>query len=192
MAKTHKFYSDIDLRKNELQNHTIHFLANFPANAREGQFIYHSTLKAICVCINDTIDTTLPIAWKIFTSSAESNDIPNITCTIDEEVLDAVYLIGDSEVRAAKANDIATSNIIGFIQSKSDDTTCVVRTRGLLTGFNGSGLDINKTYFLSKNYDGGITDVPPTGYGEVLVRVGVGFSNDTLLIDIDRTLVIRS
>lgn len=192
MASDKKVRVNLDLRRNELKNAAVHILDGFPSGARKGQFIYHSLLQSICVCINDSVDTTLPSAWKVFVSTSDSNDIAYVTCTATEEVLDAVYLVGDSEVRAAIATSYSTSNIIGFIVSKNGDTECTVRTRGLLTGFNGGGLEIGKQYFLSRNYAGGITDVPPSDYGEALVRVGIGFSSDTLLIDIDRTLVIRS
>ena len=70
MAK--KIYQDVDLKKNELKQSVIHNVTSFPADAREGQIIYHTTLNQAFVCINDTIDTTLKGAWGL---QVESTDL---------------------------------------------------------------------------------------------------------------------
>ena len=60
-----RVYTDKDFLKNEIRNAVAHPVTSFPANAREGQMIYHSTFKAFFVCINQSMDTTLKGAWGL-------------------------------------------------------------------------------------------------------------------------------
>lgn len=46
------------------------------------------------------------------------------------------------------------------------------------------GLVANKTYFLSSTQVGKITMTPPTGAGEYLCRIGVGYSSTSMYIDL--------
>jgi len=62
---TQKFYSDVDLKHNEVKQAVIERVAYFPANAREGQVVYNTILKNKYTCIDDTIDTTLSAAWRV-------------------------------------------------------------------------------------------------------------------------------
>lgn len=187
----YKIFTDTNYKQNEAKEFVIDIRKTFPSDSREGRIIYHSSLQAHCTCINDDIDTSSAVAWKCYTD-AKPDLIENVACTVDEEVLDAVYLYGDNEVRQAKADNISTAQVLGFVVSKQGSTICTVQTRGKLSGFNGGGLSAGTQYFLSRNYAGGITDTPPTNEGDVLVRLGLGYSNDTLFIDIDRNVIRRS
>ena len=68
-----KHYNDLDLLKNELQNAVIHPKIGYPGNAREGQVIYHLTNQMVCVCIDDTGDTTQSVAWRCFGGETDIN-----------------------------------------------------------------------------------------------------------------------
>ncbi|MCK4260025.1 MAG: hypothetical protein KAX49_13685 [Halanaerobiales bacterium] len=56
---------DIDLRQNAIQKAVAHPVSSFPANAREGQMIYHTTFKAFFICKNDVGDTTSKGHWGV-------------------------------------------------------------------------------------------------------------------------------
>ena len=69
-----KIYSDIDLNKNEIQNVVVQTVSSFPANAKEGQMVYHTTFKSNYSCINDTMNTTLKGAWSTVDASGLRHD----------------------------------------------------------------------------------------------------------------------
>ena len=60
-----KKYTDLDLRQNQLLQSVFETVSSFPSGAREGRYVYRIDKKSVYVCINDTIDTTLPEAWSL-------------------------------------------------------------------------------------------------------------------------------
>lgn len=81
----------------------------------------------------------------------------------------------------ALADDRATSNVIGIVESKSSATLCVVRVSGLTDALF-TGLDETKNYFLSDTVAGEITTSAPTATGHVLVRIGQPFNSTNLVV----------
>ena len=71
----------------------------------------------------------------------------------------------------AIATSINTSNVLGFVESKTSPTLCNVRVSGR-TGENFSGLDVTKDYYLSASNAGEIDTVVPTTAGHVKIRLG--------------------
>lgn len=185
-----EIYVDVDHKKNQLLNTVAHLVSSYPTDAREGQWIYHLTNKSLCVCIDDTGDTTSPLAWKCSASAFDPIGIRDITCPEATDILDAVYISGDLTVALARSDAYATASVFGFVLSKESSTKCTVVTSGILDGF--TGLTAGKQYFLSKQYYGGITDTVVTGTNSIIMRVGIAISATQLWINIDRSLTIRA
>ena len=76
----------------------------------------------------------------------------------------------------AQADVIGNSNVIGFIESKSDSTTCNIRVLGVSEEIF-TGLDVTKEYYLSAVTPGLITTAIPTGSGNVVLKMGQPFSD---------------
>lgn len=183
------FDTDVNFHKQQLENPVAHLISSYPSDARNGQFIYHLGIGYLCYCINDTIDTTSPLAWRCCGSFTDPSGIRDVNCPEATEVNDAVYVSGSNEVRPARGNVIGTAQVFGFVRSKESATKCTVITSGLLDGF--SGLIEGKIYFLSTQFDGGITDDVPTG-NVVLIRVGKAFTSTQLHIRIDDSIIVRN
>jgi hypothetical protein len=107
------------------------------------------------------------------------------TCTITEQIGDAVYQSGNGIVSKADNAIIGTARVVGFIASKPTNTTCKVRTANLLTGL--AGLVFDKPYFLG--LAGSITNTAPAV--GVLVRLGTAYNQSSLLININNQRIIR-
>ena len=56
---------------------SIKQVSSFPANAKEGEIVYHAGIKALFVNINDSGDTTDISAWEIASSKTVINEIPS-------------------------------------------------------------------------------------------------------------------
>ena len=65
MSFANDFYSDVDIKQNEAKNFVPERVSSFPYGAREGRIVYHLGLKNLYKCINDTIDTRDPAAWRV-------------------------------------------------------------------------------------------------------------------------------
>jgi len=78
----------------------------------------------------------------------------------------------------AKADSITTSNLIGFISSKTSTQATIVTDKIVTL----SGLSAGQTYFLSPTIAGAITSATPTTVGQIVQRVGVALSTTQLLI----------
>lgn len=150
------------------------------------------TLNFIGENVNVQQDPVETDKANVYIFSKEPVVINDVNCEKNDSIRDAVYLVGYNSVKRAIATSKATGQVFGFIKSKESDTKCTIITRGILDGFNGGGLKANKQYFLSKNYEGGITDVPPNNTNEVLARVGRGVTNSKLFVDVDPNIIIRS
>lgn len=117
---------------------------------------------------------------------SQNSDIAMI-CSSVEQAGDVVYSFGSNEVRRADNSDISTAKVVGFIVSKSNDTSCLVRISGII---NLGSLTVGGQYFLGNN--GAIVLTPPTDAGSVIVRVGQSLSISDFLININNNYTIRS
>lgn len=119
----------------------------------------------------------------------DSLEISEVNCSATEQVNDAIFISGNNTVSQASASNIVSAKGVGFIKSKQGATKCTIVYGGLLSGF--AGLIANKQYFLDITA-GQITGTPPTGPGQVVVKVGIGWNSTTLMIDVDKDYTIRS
>lgn len=131
------------------------------------------------------------IADKVPATSIEgvSNIVFEANCTAAESAYDIVYISGSGEVRQADASDVSTGRAVGFIESKSSTTDCIVSMSGALVGF--SGLTPGANYFLSET-PGQITTTAPTASGTLVVPVGKALSETTLIINIAEIYMTRA
>jgi len=118
----------------------------------------------------------------------DDNIIEGVICTTQEIVGDAVYFSGPNMVSKASALSLTTSRVVGFITAKKNNLECTVRIGGFLEK---SGLVENSTYFLDI-VPGQITVFPPTLSGSVVVKVGIGKSSSSLLVEVSQNRVIRN
>lgn len=118
-----------------------------------------------------------------------TNDIDNLSVEIacDSSVFigAAVYIkidSGTAKVYSAKADDLATSNVFGIVESKLSETLCKVRFGGKTADIF-TNLDPAKEYYLSATDAGQIVveDNIPTAVGSILVKIGQPFSENSLL-----------
>lgn len=212
-------YDILNVHQNEFKEGVLENLPEFPADSRKGRVIFHVGIKSLFVCINgkeDGADTTLSENWRVgrveigdLYSGSESAEkiivtdgtsgfiyrdyraqvVTNLTCTTTTKVREAVYISADDTVKRAKADSIASARVFGFVTSKQSTTKCTVMTKGLLSGF--TGLVAGKTYFLDPSTIGAITTTPPSGSGQILLKLGRSLNSTTLYVDVDTSLVIR-
>jgi len=116
------------------------------------------------------------------------NLIKGVICTVSEIIGDAVYFSFDNTVSKANASDLSTSKVIGFIESKQNDTECTVRIGGILSK---TGIVAGNRYFLSTT-SGQISSTPPTAPGNVVVKLGTAKSTELFHVEIASDLVIRA
>lgn len=107
--------------------------------------------------------------------------LTNIPCLSDVFVGAAVRMNGGTAENAL-ADTLANSNVIGVVEFKPTTTTCHIRVLGLTPPIF-SGLDETKEFFLSAGTDGLITPSPPTGSGEIVVRLGQPFDDEIFLMN---------
>lgn len=118
-----------------------------------------------------------------------SGSVPTIlvSCTTSEAVNDAVYVTGTDAVARANAASIVTLPAIGLILSKPTTTSAIVQLSGVFAGF--MGLTPGATYFLSATTPGAVTTTAPSTTGTFVQRIGVAEDANTILLDVDPTLV---
>lgn len=102
-------------------------------------------------------------------------------------VLEAVYASAANTADEADATTTATAPCIGFVSSKPTATSAVVQREGELGGF--AGLTAGATYYLATTA-GTITTTAPTTGGQVVQRVGYAKNTTTLVIELDRDMVV--
>lgn len=107
--------------------------------------------------------------------------LENVPCDATVFVGAAVYMDGGT-AKNALADDRATSNVVGLVESKQSATVCTVRVSGLTIAMF-VGLDETKNYYLSDTVPGEIQTTPPTAAGHVLVRVGQPFSATEFVVN---------
>lgn len=126
----------------------------------------------------------------VFSSSEQIIDGSNVQRLINAEattinVAEVMYVDSVSgDLKRAKADSITTAKaaflcVDGFITAGNFGAFIAV---GVLQ--TALSLSVNTTYFLSASTAGAITSTPPTTAGHFVVRIGIGMSNDRLLIGI--------
>lgn len=111
----------------------------------------------------------------------------NLNCSVSENVGDFVYFI-NGEARKADFASIDTARVIGVIVSKSSDTTCTIKTNGLIDIF--TGLTGGARYFLSSN--GSMSTSVPTAGNSVIVALGQAVNTNLFYISLNNQYIIRS
>ncbi len=121
------------------------------------------------------------------TTTTDSSVIEDFPCDLSVAVGDAVYI--DTNIAyQGKADDAATTNIIGIVESKSSSILCNIRTSGKTLGVF-TLLDETKEYFLSATIAGGIVDYVPTLPGHVILRIGKPVSATELSVIIGERIL---
>jgi hypothetical protein len=107
--------------------------------------------------------------------------LDNVTCLSSVYVGSLVKMNGSGVAENAQADSEVNANVIGLCESKADSTTCTIRVCGV-TGALFAGLDTSKEYFLSASVAGGMTITPPTGSGNVVLKIGQPFSSTKMFV----------
>lgn len=114
----------------------------------------------------------------------------NYSCPAGAAIRDAMALTGADTVDKADSNDPARLPAIGFVKAKPSSTTCTLQYDGEMGGF--SGLTPGITYFLDEVTPGAITATAPTASGGNVQAVGFARNPTTLVIDVDRDIIVLS
>jgi len=101
------------------------------------------------------------------------------SCTVAEQVGDAVFENVANSVRQSNANNVATMPVIGIITSKPTPTTCVIARSGEVTI---AGLTVGQEYYASATVPGQLTPTVPVFSGFVAQYVGYAKNNTTLVV----------
>jgi len=109
------------------------------------------------------------------------------SCTVAEQVGDAVFENVASSVRQSNANNTATMPVIGIIISKPTPTTCVIARSGEVTLVG--PLTVGQEYFASSTVPGQLTPTVPTLSGFVAQYVGYAKNTTTLVVQLGTPLV---
>jgi len=121
--------------------------------------------------------------------SVTSDEIGNITAlkgtyTAGENIAqyDTVYIKSDGKIYKAKANAAATCKIIGIASAAiASSAAGVVYLLGEVT--NGSwSWTIGVIIFLSAATGGALTETPPSGGGQFVVRIGLAISTTKIIL----------
>jgi hypothetical protein len=113
--------------------------------------------------------------------SAVQNLQRSFTAEVAIAQRDVVIVSSADSVSPAQADDVNSSICIGFAVEAADAAApVVIRNEGVVPGF--SGLTPGARYYLSAASAGAITDVAPSGSGEVVFQVGIAKSATELLI----------
>ena len=130
--------------------------------------------------ISGTVGPTGPIG------AGESSSI--YACTSNVSILDMVYLGSNDIVDQAIATDIHRA-AIGIVESKSNSTTAKVLYSGEISGF--SNLIPGSIYYLSETL-GQVSIVAPIAKGSIVQIIGFAKDSNTLMIEIDESVVLLS
>ena len=114
----------------------------------------------------------------------------NVPCDSGVALADAVKMISGT-AQKAQADTVINSNLIGVVERKETSILCDIRVTGVSSAVF-SGLDETKEFFLSASTAGLVTDVAPTGAGEVVVRVGQPFSTTEMMVNKGTRLILKS
>lgn len=101
---------------------------------------------------------------------SQTIELSGLTCDASVAIKDVVY--SDSGIiKSALATSIALSGAIGICIAKLNPTSATIVFAGKIEGLF-TGLDDSKDYFLSPSTAGEMTTIPPTGTGEIILRIG--------------------
>jgi hypothetical protein len=109
------------------------------------------------------------------------------TCTVTEQVGDAVFENVANSVRQADASTIAKMPVIGIIISKPTASSCIIARSGEVTL---AGLTVGQEYYASTT-PGQLTTTVPTASGEVAQYVEYARNTTTLVVQL-RDPVVRA
>lgn len=112
-----------------------------------------------------------------------NSDIHNLyikDCDEDVDVLDVVYL-NSNILRKASAININTAIPFGVVIKKINNTRCVVKTRGIIGGYN--NLISNKNIILSREYGKIMQSTDGLKAGECIVVLGKAISQTEIFFD---------
>lgn len=104
----------------------------------------------------------------------------NVPCDASVYIGSLVRMDGTGTSHNALADNIATSNVIGIVESKPSSLFCNIRVTGLSDEIL-TGLDVTKIYFLSNTVPGGMQLTPPMPSGHVSLTIGQPFSDKKFL-----------
>lgn len=94
--------------------------------------------------------------------------------------MDCLYITGGVWAKA-KADAVATSEVVGVVESVTDENIFVLVYHGKVTV---AGLSANTDYFLSKDTAGALTSTAPSAAGEVIKPVLRAFSATVAYINV--------
>jgi hypothetical protein len=107
--------------------------------------------------------------------------LEGVTCDASVATGKVVRMTGGGTAVNALADIPGNSNMMGICIAKTATTVANIQVSGITPALY-AGLDVTKDYFLSTSSAGDVTNVVPSGSGEMLVKVGRPFSASRLLI----------
>lgn len=141
------------------------------------------------MAISVKYDTILQKLREKDTTTSSTNVLEfSGTCTSAEAIGDPVYATSAGILRTGDAATFSKSKIIGFIVSKANPTSCIVRVAGTITL---SGLTPGVPYFLGISPTT-LTAIPPSGAGSVVNCLGIARDSATFIILINSNITVRS
>lgn len=157
-------------------------------------FAGHLLLQGATVTwtLDGTVQAVAPLSGVI---SAAISD-RDYTTVAAVSVRDAVYIdaAGVAQRAIADGVDLATVDVVGFVVSKSNPTTCTVRGDGELGGY--AGLTPGATQWLSTTVAGGRTEtkpeVPPLAAGVVAKPLGQARNATTIELDMEQGFTVQA
>lgn len=108
------------------------------------------------------------------------------SCTVTEQVGDAVFENVANSVRQSNASSTANMPVIGIIINKPTPTSCIIARSGEVAVF--AGLTVGQEYYASTT-PGQLTAVVPTTSGQVAQYVGYARNTTTLVVQLRDPLV---
>ena len=115
------------------------------------------------------------------TSLSEDSTIREVPCDPSVYVGAWVYMSSGVAFNGSAAAK-STSNILGVVESKTSSTVCVVRFIALSTEIF-VGLDETEEYYLSSSIPGGMSTLPPTGPGTIVLKLGQPFNSTQFVVN---------
>lgn len=88
----------------------------------------------------------------------------------------------------SSAASLTTSAVAGIVINKPTPTSADLLIAGATPSFY-SGLTLGVDYFLDPFIDGSFTTLPPTGPGQIVLKVGVALSSTEFLLNVKNRLV---
>jgi uncharacterized protein YlzI (FlbEa/FlbD family) len=113
-----------------------------------------------------------------------------LECEANVEVEDYVFLNSEGKAEKANSSSINTMPCIGRVIRVSNGK-CYIKKDFVEDSY--SDVVPRTVFFISNTESGQIMDEPPTGPQTVIQHIGIGMSNDRILVGIDPSnIVIRS